>query len=242
MHDPMVVAHEIRRPWPERSKFSATGSRGDGVRWRIRHHHDHFEDTERPGYCGGCDRPMTSTYEHFPWYKPGSYRAFWRLAGRDFYWPSLITVWHVEPRGRDALTECSRRYQDRDGGWHYTKGWRWHVWHWRIQVRPLQKLRRNLLTRCEWCGGRSRKDDVVNHSQQWDGEHSPWWRGERGLFHGDCSGYDSAHKTCTCAHPATNRTGYGKCSICLRFRPYGLKPEQAAHMEALRRDHPVGVR
>lgn len=29
---------------------------------------------------------------------------------------------------------------------------RWHVWHWRIQIHPLQKLMRRLFTRCAACG------------------------------------------------------------------------------------------
>jgi hypothetical protein len=29
---------------------------------------------------------------------------------------------------------------------------RWHFWHWRFQVHPLQKLTRRLFTRCEACG------------------------------------------------------------------------------------------
>lgn len=28
---------------------------------------------------------------------------------------------------------------------------RWHVWHWRLQVHPLQKLKRRLFTRCDHC-------------------------------------------------------------------------------------------
>lgn len=29
---------------------------------------------------------------------------------------------------------------------------RWHFWHWRFQIHPLQKLSRRLFTRCEECG------------------------------------------------------------------------------------------
>ena len=29
---------------------------------------------------------------------------------------------------------------------------RWHFWHWRFQIHPLQKLKRRLFTRCDKCG------------------------------------------------------------------------------------------
>jgi hypothetical protein len=38
---------------------------------------------------------------------------------------------------------------------HFRPWWRhprWHVWHWKIQVRPLQKLNRFLFERCASCG------------------------------------------------------------------------------------------
>jgi hypothetical protein len=226
----MVVAHEIRRPWPSRSGFSATGNRKDGVRWKIRRHHTHVEDSALPGMCGGCEQPMTSVSKWFPWWKPSSYSAFWRLAGRDFYWPPVVTIWHVEPGGRDGLTVCSRRYQDKAGKWHYTRGWRWHVHHFKLQVQPLQHLRRWALTRCGWCGGRSVKGDVVNCSASWDGEKSRWWQGERGLFHGDCLGRSQSWGTCVCDTPVLREHGtgtmaWGKCGACGRFRPYGIKIE-----------------
>lgn len=111
MHDPMVVAHTIRRPWPRNKPFR--------------------------------------------------------------YWPVLVTIWHVEPDGRDALTVCTRR-------------WKWHIHHWKVQVHALQQLRRWALTRCEVCGGKSRKGRYVNVSRHWHRAKDPWWRGERGLYHADC--------------------------------------------------------
>ncbi len=113
MHDPLVVAFEIRRPWPKR--------------------------TPRRRY---------------------------------YYWPSLITIWHAEPGGRDAFEVCKR-----------SSHWRWHLHHWKIQIRPLQNLRRRLLTSCAECG----RKGSPNISHQWDRERSPWWRGERGLYHRECS-------------------------------------------------------
>ena len=50
---------------------------------------------------------------------------------------------------------------------------RWHFWHWRLQVHPLQKLRRWLFTRCSYC----------NRRIGWN--HVPVRSGS-GLYHHDC--------------------------------------------------------
>jgi hypothetical protein len=185
MHDPLVVAFEIPRPWPK---------------------------TSRPRTIDGT--PV----------KP--FR----------YWPSLVTVWHREPGGHDSGDVCKhyRRYQDSSGEWQtkVTNGWKWHAHHWKIQVPPLQELRRRLLTRCVWCGGRSRKRDPVNVSHSWDGRRARWWQGERGLFHGNCSGIASAHATCICEHPVLDHEGYGRCARCNRSRSFGMSEE---HLERARR-------
>lgn len=181
MHDPDVVAFDIKRPWPERSEPMGK------ERWRFR-------------------------------------GSFWTIAGHGLYWPDLVTVWHREPGGRDALTVCR----------HGRIPWQLHVHHWRIQVPPLQALRRRLLTRCEWCGGRSRKRDVVNHSQTWDGLRSPWWRGERGLFHSDCSSIEQAHRACVCEDPLTDHSDYGRCVLCCGYRGYGRSAEHLAQLRVLK--------
>lgn len=174
MHDPMTVAFEIRRPWPQRSSFKPNAS----VRWKI------------------------------------GYSAFWTLAGSEYYWPGFITVWHVDPSGFDSGKDCP-----------WSSKWQWHVHHWKIQIHPLQHLRRRALTRCEWCGGKSRKGDYVNISHQWDRDKGKWWHGERGLFHQDCSSISSAHKQCVCAPnaggPWENELAgypYGPCATCGKYR------------------------
>lgn len=157
MHDPMTVAHTIRRPWPSRPRAVTRGPR-----WRVRFHHR-------------------------PWWDPSDYYSHWRIAGREFYWPSLITIWHNEPGGRDSGDVCPHRvrWQDESGKWRSKplRGWRWHVHHWSIQVHPFQNWRRRLLTRCEECG----RKGSPNIGHQWDREKGPWWKGERGLYHRECS-------------------------------------------------------
>lgn len=145
MHDPHVVAFDIPRPWPQREK--SHDAKPDEPRWKAR-------------------------YSWATWKKPWhGWMSFWTVAGYGIYWPALITIWHCEPGGHDALTVCRDRR------------WRWHVRHWRVQVHALQRLRRALLTRCEECGRKGRP----NVSFDWDRNRGHWWQGERGLYHRECS-------------------------------------------------------
>lgn len=222
MHDPLTVAFEIRRPWPERSPLPAAGYAS--VCWRVRLHHD----------CGtSCAGDPPHRDGAFPWWRPSSYSAFWRLNGRDYYFPSLITVWHREPGGRDGLTVCSKRVQRRDGTWRRTRGWRCHIHHYKIQFRAYQQLRRRLLTRCAWCGGRSIKGDQVNFSHQWGGRRGRWWQGERGLYHHDCSSIKTAHATCVCTRPVLDRDIYGRCARCGQSRSFGMTDKNLARAREL---------
>lgn len=175
MHDPHVVAFEIRRPWPRIDGWKTEHAARTGQRWQFN-------------------------------------GAFWVVAGRGIYWPGLITVWHRDPSGYDH-TICR------------AKKWQLHVHHWKIQVQPLQHLRRRLLTRCAWCSGRHRKGDAVNISHQWDGPRGRWWQGEPGLYHRDCSLIKTAHSTCVCEQPVLEHDGYGQCARCIRHRSYGATAE-----------------
>jgi hypothetical protein len=235
VHDPMVVAFEIRRPWPRRSKIhdAKPGRR----RWVIRYHHD----------CTryGCEEKHAGQ-RFFPWWRPSSYSSTWVLAGKGWYWPALITVWHVEPGGRDSGEVCRHHVceQQPDGTYktRAVNGWRWHVHHWRIKVSPLQELRRALLTRCEWCGGPSRKNDRVNVSHQWHGENrGPWWRGARGLYHHDCSSYEHAHRSCACDDPIVEHGRlFGTCLLCGKHAAGKLDPsmlERRRLLAAVPRGH-----
>lgn len=187
MHDPLVVAFHIPRPWPKR------------VNW----------------------------------------------PHRRWYFPAAITVWHVEPKGHDSGEVC-RHYvktQQADGSWRMKmlNGWRFHVHHWKLQVHPLQQLRRALLTRCAWCGGRSTKRDAVNFSHSWNGTRSPWWRGEIGLYHCDCSAVWSAHRSCVCEDPLLDHTGYGTCARCGKGRSFGVSERGLAIHRGLQ-TIPAGAR
>ena len=164
MHDPLVVAFEIRRPWP---KIQRPNER-PAARWKFRH--------------------PSQGRRRWPWQ---GWQSIWRVAGWQLWWPSLITVWHVEPGGRDALTVCSNRDYDADGNVVFHKRWRRHVNHWRVQVHSLQQLRRRLLTRCEECG----RKGSPNFSHSWGREKTRWWQGEKGLLHSECSSLRTLRNT-----------------------------------------------
>jgi hypothetical protein len=64
--------------------------------------------------------------------------------GPQKHYPSMVTIWHREPRGVDAGTIC-RHWHDyvNEDGWQQERlsNWRYHFWHWKkIQLRPLQAL------------------------------------------------------------------------------------------------------
>lgn len=177
MHDPDVVAFDIPRPWPERSALG--NAKPGGRRWKIRHHHDCItcSDEERAEHVGR---------DFFPWWRPGSYTKFWTLAGRGWYWPPLVTVWHREPHGRDSGEVC-KHWRTVGGERKPTGRWRWHVHHWRIQIRPVQAVHRFLFERCIECGRRY-PYGYAPVSHQWDEPRGPWWRVTRRAYHHECSG------------------------------------------------------
>lgn len=119
----------------------------------------------------------------------------------DLRW---LEVWHREPGGQDSGAVCP------------PGRWKWHLHHWRLNSIPLKMLRRRLLTRCAWCGGRSRKGDAVNFAHGWRTDRAPWWRGETHLFHMDCSSVEAAHRMCLCDRPEVGPAGHGTCSACGR--------------------------
>jgi hypothetical protein len=204
MHDPLVVAFEIRRPWPKRQT-----------------------------YCPPSDG-------RFAWMPP-----FFTVFGRRYWFPPVVTIWHREPGGHDSGEICKhyRRTRQPDGTWR-TKilhGWRFHLNHWRVQIGPLQALRRRLLTRCAWCGGREHRHDAINISHSWDGPRGRWWRGEPGVYHHDCSLIANAHHWCVCENPVLEHDTYGRCARCDRSRRFGATAGQVERMR-LAATVPAGAR
>lgn len=160
------------------------------------------------------------------WSRPS--HGFATVAGRRYYFPGLLTVWHNEPGGRDSGEVCG-----------YPHGWalRKHLSHLSMQVHPLQAFRRWAFTRCSWCGGPSRKGNYINLSgpgglAEKGRKHLPWWAGEQGLLHRDCSTVADAWRHCVCPDPdlrsGTMGYGWSWCSRCGKSRWHDQDPEKTA--------------
>ncbi|OWK34348.1 hypothetical protein FRUB_10319 [Fimbriiglobus ruber] len=109
------------------------------------------------------------------------------------YRPALVTVWHVDPErdGSDDSCDWFNKGKAEDRQDPRPRAWwkhpRYHFWHWRLQIHPLQTLRRRLFSRCQKCGRGIGKETPVG--LHWD-EPRPrwfeWFRSERGVMHHDC--------------------------------------------------------
>lgn len=62
---------------------------------------------------------------------------------------------------------------------------RWHVWHWKLQIHPLQEFKRWAFSRCCKCGGRF-SWGYSPCSNNWNGGGASWF-GEKGVYHSDCA-------------------------------------------------------
>lgn len=199
MHDPMIVAFEIRYPWPfpKRSPWpDAEPCRGLlATIWHV--------DPERcyPGIArddDSCDwhgraRPQNPK-------EMAITEALCDLEGvignAPFYGSEHYFVEYGNPatgertvHGRlgknfENLQEAVRLWQQRDRRWWQHP--RYHFWHWRIQIRPLGNLKRRLFSRCQVCRGRFAWGEVVIGTS-WHGTGPRWFRGEEHVSHQACS-------------------------------------------------------
>lgn len=62
---------------------------------------------------------------------------------------------------------------------------RWHFWHWKVNVEPLQAFKRWAFSRCCTCGGRFAYGESPT-TDQWYGKGPRWFRGEELVYHGRC--------------------------------------------------------
>lgn len=198
MHDPMHVVFSVRRPWSKgRPPMARHTGRSFGF-WTRR-------DNTVVLANGEERRTPIRRRLHF-------HPAFFRLRGREWFLPSLVTVWHVDPETDGSDSSCSHAARDRrqqaikrhqfiraavlDWYWrHY--GWL-HVHHWQIQLDVAQRWRRRLFTRCATCGGREERGRSVNFhvvvnptvrekARSETSFRERWFTGEKNLHHHDCA-------------------------------------------------------
>ncbi len=189
MRDPMTVAYEIRYPWKAYSRAEREARDSDFIKtyrasfitiWHVDPERDGSDDScdwhNRKGTLNERERAVAEAVwdveglldnkPHYP--SSREHKAWQPLHGAIMHLlhkPSRTHWWQVHPR--------------------------WHVWHWQIQVHPWQQVRRWLLTRCARCGGRFRYgESPVSHS--WHSQKAGFLRGEKGMYHTDCSGQSVA--------------------------------------------------
>lgn len=170
MHDPMVVAHEVPSPLLDRKSWMEREAAKRGKRW---------------GWLiSRRTNPENLGERTYPWWRPHGRKLV--LAGRVYGLKNAITIWHVEPRGRDALDVCGGMRVNRRGKKVWRRSWRWHIHHWRIQVHYLGRLKRFLFERCKHCGRRF-PWGYAPVSHQWDHDPAPWFKITAQSYHHECS-------------------------------------------------------
>lgn len=62
---------------------------------------------------------------------------------------------------------------------------RWHVHHWKLQVHPVQQLKRWAFSKCKKCGRRFPWGSSPI-TDNWNSTGPRWFRGETDIYHADC--------------------------------------------------------
>lgn len=62
---------------------------------------------------------------------------------------------------------------------------RWHLWHWHIQIHPLEQFKRWAFSRCSDCE-KSFKWGESPWTNRWDSEGPQWFRSESDVYHSGC--------------------------------------------------------
>lgn len=106
----------------------------------------------------------------------------------------LLPGWHTnntddEPYWRTEMAKSlfynvARTLLSRRRPWYRHP--RWHIWHWRIQIHPLQHFKRWAFSRCSQCKKRFRWGEAVVTSN-WHSAGPRWFRGETDVRHSTCS-------------------------------------------------------
>jgi hypothetical protein len=195
MHDPMTQAFEIRQFWRRPNQW---GFKPPLVTiWHV--------DPERDGSDDSCDwwgRRLTEREEEFAASLIDNETGNLRYMFSTFI-PVPCGIGHtdreqcygnncklgefVENMDRDEMKSKIRSivrcYKREFRWWRYPV--RWHFWHWKIQIHPLQNFKRWAFSRCSKCGrGFAWGYSPVTNS--WDSGGPRWFRSERGTFHADC--------------------------------------------------------
>lgn len=188
MHDPMTVAFEIRYPWLKwgklgRDEWHRTYREPFITIWHVDPEHGGSDDS-----CDwhGSNRPLNAREKAL---RQAVEDLLHRLGNAPYYPdPHLYgTAPHSDEEGADtgpvgALRLAMYEWRKRS---RFRLPVRWHIWHWRLQIHPVQHFKRWAFSRCCKCGGRFRWG-TAPCSNSWHGDGPRWFRGERGVYHGNC--------------------------------------------------------
>ncbi len=241
MHDPMTVAFDIKRPWPDYRTRPFMGSRWYWPTlitvWHVDPERDGTDDScgwSRPkltkaqmsdfGFWAGCEArdpwllrdrgkqpnnaaeaevklkaAIVLTGERLNAHVTDAEAGQW--AARLLHNPvdnvrgSLCHLpgWHTNRQDDDEderREQAHRLYcilarfilRERRPWYRHPK---WHVWHWKIQLHPVQQFKRWAFSRCAGCGKRF----TYGYSPvtgSWSGGGPRWFGLEPHVYHSDC--------------------------------------------------------
>ena len=182
MHDPMTVAFTIHNRLA-RPKTWASGSKFWPHLITIWH-----VDPEKGGSDDSCDwfgshRPLNAREKALS----EAIGELTHVLGNEPFYPHP-RLYGREPHNSDVqdspikeLRKARYEWGRRRLRWHP----RWHVWHWKIQVHPVQHFKRWAFSRCRECGGRFTWG-YAPVSGSWDGVGPKWFRNQEHVYHMDC--------------------------------------------------------
>ena len=221
MHDPMHVVFDVKRPWPNKARMSRRRPEANPRRRHRQYGPLNIRAAENA--CPHCEDgkvpdPAPSYAERHPgedckfcagrgfnrtplWRRPYFGWSFWRFGDREWYFPALVTIWHVDPETDGTDSSCRNHYRqawrearadrnpirERWANWRMRRYDLWHVHHWKVQVVVWQRFNRWAFSRCSECGGRF-SWGYSPVSNQWGGRGPGWRRPEESVRHHECAG------------------------------------------------------
>lgn len=182
MFDPYSLAFQIKNP------FSWYISAFDGKKYyndliRIWHHDPCKDGSDNSCDWYGSKKPLTPALKEMS-------QAIWHLAtilDNSPFYPDHEAHLRFQPI-KKAMWDLRKRSK-----WRIHP--RWHFWHWRVTVVPLQNLKRWLFTRCSKCGGRFKYGESGT-TNSWNSAGPRWFKSED-LYHNWHDGIASVANSAT---------------------------------------------
>ena len=175
MHDPMTVAFEIRYPW--RDKPSKTWPKG--------YHHSFITIWHKDPESDGTDDSCDWSGRKFPEKQASQLKDFVTNPDDNCQWFFDGTAYN-EYDITHAVFVIAAQVRRIIAPRPWYRHPRWHIWHWQVQIHPLQKAKRWAFSRCAGCGQRF-PWGYSPATNSWGGNGGPrWFRSEPNAYHGDC--------------------------------------------------------